>query len=130
MGLDCILQNNPSLELRTWDKQGVDRLCAKWHRMRFKGDSMDCLLKLSIKSHSLSPPIPSPFTRYPLFQGYPQSKEILWNLSMKVWYSSAFNAQGSRVFILVVQVGAVKIYVAAVETLRKNERGDETQGKN
>jgi hypothetical protein len=27
----------------------------------------------------------------------------------------------------VVQVGAVKIYVAAVEALRKKERGDETQ---
>jgi hypothetical protein len=31
-----------------------------------------------------------------------------------------------RVIIVVVQVGAVKIYVAAVEALRKNERGDET----
>jgi hypothetical protein len=29
--------------------------------------------------------------------------------------------------IVVVQVGAVKIYVAAVEALRKNERQDETQ---
>jgi hypothetical protein len=36
-----------------------------------------------------------------------------------------FNAQGSRVIIVVVQVGAVKIY-AAVEALRTNERGDET----
>jgi hypothetical protein len=26
-----------------------------------------------------------------------------------------------------VQVGAVKIYVAALEALKKNERGDETQ---
>jgi predicted oxidoreductase (fatty acid repression mutant protein) len=40
---------------------------------------------------------------------------------------SAFNAQDSRVIIVVVQVGAVKIYVAAVETLRINERQDETQ---
>jgi hypothetical protein len=33
-----------------------------------------------------------------------------------------------RVIVVVVQVGAVKIYVAAaVEVLRKNERGDETQ---
>jgi hypothetical protein len=32
-----------------------------------------------------------------------------------------------RVIIVVVQVGAVKIYVAAVEALRKKERGDETQ---
>jgi len=29
--------------------------------------------------------------------------------------------------IVVVQVGAVKIYLAAVETLRKKERQDETQ---
>jgi hypothetical protein len=31
---------------------------------------------------------------------------------MKSWYS-AFNAQGSRLTIVVVQVGAVKLYVAA-----------------
>ncbi len=43
------------------------------------------------------------------------------------WYS-AFNAQGSRLIIVVVQlVVAVKIYVAAaVEALRKKERQDET----
>jgi len=29
--------------------------------------------------------------------------------------------------MVAVQVGAVKIYVAAVEALRKNERQDETQ---
>jgi len=45
---------------------------------------------------------------------------------MKCW-NSAFNAQGSRLIIVVVQVGAVKIYVAAVEALRKKERQDETQ---
>jgi hypothetical protein len=38
---------------------------------------------------------------------------------MKCW-NSAFNAQGSRVIIVVLQVGAV-------EALRKMERGDETQ---
>jgi hypothetical protein len=32
-----------------------------------------------------------------------------------------------RVIIVIVQIGAVKIYVAAVEALRKKERGDETQ---
>ncbi len=47
-------------------------------------------------------------------------------LSTKSWYS-AFNAQGSRLIIIVVQLGAVKIYVAAAEALRKKERGDETQ---
>jgi hypothetical protein len=37
------------------------------------------------------------------------------------------NAQGSRLIIVVIQVEAVKIYVAAVEALRKKERQDETQ---
>jgi hypothetical protein len=47
---------------------------------------------------------------------------------MKCW-NSAFNAQGSRVIVVIVQVGAVKIYAAAaaVEALRKKERQDETQ---
>ncbi len=67
------------------------------------------------------------FAPYPLFQWYPQSNEILLNLGIKCW-NSAFNPQGSRVTIVIVQVGALKIYVtAAVEALRKNERQDETQ---
>ncbi len=37
-----------------------------------------------------------------------------------------FNVQGSRVIIAIVQIGAVKIYVAAVEVLRKRERQDDT----
>jgi hypothetical protein len=45
---------------------------------------------------------------------------------MKCW-NSAFNAQGSRVIIVVVQVRAVKIYVAAVKALRGKGGGDETQ---
>jgi predicted oxidoreductase (fatty acid repression mutant protein) len=45
---------------------------------------------------------------------------------MKSW-NSAFNAQGSRVIIVIVQVRAVKIYVAAVQALRKKETQDETQ---
>jgi len=61
------------------------------------------------------------FTRYPLFEQGPQSKEILLNLSMKC-RNSAFNAQGSGVIIVVVQVGAVKIYVAAVEVLTKKRK--------
>jgi hypothetical protein len=40
---------------------------------------------------------------------------------------SAFNAQGSREIIVAVHVGAVKIYVASVEALRKKERQGETQ---
>jgi hypothetical protein len=84
------------------------------------------IIELSVKSPSLLPPISSAFTHYPLFQWDPQSKEILLNLGMKCW-NSAFNAQCSRVIIVVVKVGAVKIYVAAVETLRKKERQGETQ---
>jgi nicotinamidase-related amidase len=38
--------------------------------------------------------------------------------------NSAFHAQSSRLIIVVVQLGAVKIYVAAVEALRKKERQD------
>jgi len=41
-------------------------------------------------------------------------------------YNLAFNAQGSRLLIVVVQVRTVKIYVSAVEALRKKERQDET----
>jgi hypothetical protein len=52
--------------------------------------------------------------------------KFLFNLSMKCW-NSAFHAQGSKVIIVVVQVVAVKIYLVAVEALRKKERRDETQ---
>jgi hypothetical protein len=45
---------------------------------------------------------------------------------MKCW-DSAFNAQDSRLIIVVVQLGAVKIYVVAVEALRNKEGQDETQ---
>ncbi len=37
------------------------------------------------------------------------------------------NAQGSRGIIVAVQVGAVKIYVAAVEALMEKERQGQTQ---
>jgi hypothetical protein len=76
------------------------------------------ILKSHPLFHLLSPLLSPP---YPLFQWYPQSKEILLNLGMK-----CVNAQGSRVIILVVQVGAVKIYVAVVQALRKKETEDET----
>jgi hypothetical protein len=42
-------------------------------------------------------------------------------------YNSTFDAQRSRIIIVVVQVGAVKIYVAALKAVRKNERQDESQ---
>jgi hypothetical protein len=47
-------------------------------------------------------------------------------LTVKCWYS-ALNAQGSRLIIVIVQLGAVKIYVVAMEALKKKERQDETQ---
>jgi hypothetical protein len=53
-------------------------------------------------------------------------KDILLNLSMKCWVS-AIHAQGSRLIIVVVQLWAVKICVAAVEALGKKERQDKTQ---
>ncbi len=63
-------------------------------------------VKLSVKSPSLSPPIPS-FTR--------------------IHQVMRFNAQGLTLIIVVVQVGAVKLSLGAVEALRKKERVDETQ---
>ncbi len=45
---------------------------------------------------------------------------------MKSW-NSAFNAQDWRVIIVIVQVGEVKIYPAAVEALREKERHHGTQ---
>jgi hypothetical protein len=52
---------------------------------------------------------------------------MLLNLGMKCW-NLAFNAQGLRVVIVHVQVGAVEIYVAAMEALKKKgSKQDETQ---
>ncbi len=62
---------------------------------------MDRSIELSVKSPCLHPWLWPPIPSQKL---YPQSKEILLNLRMKC----AFNAQGSRVIIVVVQVGAVK----------------------
>jgi hypothetical protein len=42
---------------------------------------------------------------------------------MKCW-NSTFNAQGSRIIIIIVQVGAVEIYVAAVEAGAQEKRKD------
>ncbi len=44
---------------------------------------------------------------------------------MKCW-KSASSTQGSRL-IVVLQVGAVKIYAATMETLKRKERQGETQ---
>jgi hypothetical protein len=45
---------------------------------------------------------------------------------MKCW-KSVFNAQGSRLIIVALQVGAVKIHAATVEALKKKERQGETE---
>jgi hypothetical protein len=37
---------------------------------------------------------------------------------------SAFNAQGSRLTIVALQVGAMKIYAATVEALKKKDKGE------
>jgi hypothetical protein len=50
----------------------------------------------------------------------------MMNLSTKCRISAS-NAEGSRGIIVAVQVGAVKIHVAAVEALRKKERQGETE---
>jgi hypothetical protein len=57
------------------------------------------------------------FTRLFPFSVVSQGEEIWLNLSMKCRISTS-NAQGSRVIIVIVQVGVVKIYVAAVEALK------------
>jgi len=43
------------------------------------------------------------------------------------WWNSAFNARGRRLILVLVQLREVKIYVAAVEALRKKKRQDETE---
>ncbi len=45
---------------------------------------------------------------------------------MECW-NWAFNAQGLRVFVVVVQVGPVKIYVPGVEAVKEKERQDATK---
>jgi hypothetical protein len=45
---------------------------------------------------------------------------------MKCW-KSAFRAQGSRLIIVALQVGAVKMYAAIVQALKKKERQGEIQ---
>jgi hypothetical protein len=42
---------------------------------------------------------------------------------MKCW-NAAFNEWGLRIIIIVVNVGGVKIYVAAMQALTKKERQD------
>jgi len=78
--------------------------------------------KVTLSSPCLSPPNPS----FSGIRKVRKSQYEMLKLSAKCWIS-AFNAQGSRGIIVAVQVGAVKIYVAAVEALKKKERQGETQ---
>jgi hypothetical protein len=79
-------------------------------------------IKLSVQS----PPTSSALAPILSFSGIRKVIFYLLNLGMKCW-NSALNARGSRVIIAVVQVGAVKIYVAAVQVPRKKETQYETQ---
>jgi hypothetical protein len=80
-----------------------------------QGRKWNEILELSRKSPCLHPLFWPAFTPYPLFQCV---LKFYSNLSMKCW-NSASNAQGLRVIIIVVQLGAVKIYVTPVQALRK-----------
>ncbi len=61
----------------------------------------------------------------PLSVVYAKYRHFNKNLSMKCW-NSAFNAQGSKLIIVVVHLGAVKISVAAAKATWRKERHDET----
>jgi hypothetical protein len=83
-----------------------------------------------MKLPSLHPLFGPAFTSCPPFQWYLQSKESLIKSQYEMLKLSAVNAQGSRVIIVVVQVGAVKIYVVWQQQWRrsgKRREGDETQ---
>jgi len=85
------------------------------------------ILELSVKKPCLHPVFGPPLSPpIPSFSGIRKIKTFLLNLSMKCW-NLAFNTQGSRVIILVVQLQTVQIYVATMKALRKKERQDETQ---
>jgi len=108
---------------KMWEKLERYAKMKKWLERDTNGND---ILKLSIKSPSVSPLSPLLSPLIPSFNGIRNVSKFLLNLGMKCW-NSAFNAQGSRVIIVVVQVEAVKISVAAVEALRKKKRQDEIQ---
>jgi hypothetical protein len=99
-----------------WVKQPAPLLLGQLHHQIILQ-----ILELPIKSPAVHPVFGPVFTPYPLFQWYPQSNEILLNLSMKC-RNSAFNAERWRVIVVVVQVGAVS-------ALSKKASQDETVGK-
>jgi len=65
----------------------------------------------------------------PSFCGICKVRKLLLNLSMIQCWNSTFNAQGSRVIIIVLHVGVVKVKICGigVEAFMKKERQDETQ---
>jgi hypothetical protein len=83
--------------------------------------------KVTLSSFTLSLGLLSPLPPLSVvsakYRHFIKSQYEMLQLNMKCW-NSAFNARGSRLIIVVVQLGAVKIYVAAVEALRKKERQD------
>jgi len=76
---------------------------SKQKKIKKEKDPLEFSFKVTLLSLDLlSPP-------YPLFKWGLQSKEILLNLGMKCW-NSVFYAQGSRVILVVVKVGAGSMF--------------------
>jgi hypothetical protein len=60
--------------------------------LKLNPKSIDSLFKVILKVTLSFTPIHATFTPYPLFQWYPQSKEIILNLNMECW-NSGLNLQ-------------------------------------
>jgi len=86
-------------------------------------------IRLICKVTLSSPCLWASFHPYPLFQWYPYSKDILLNLSMKCW-NSGFDAQDSRLIIIIVQVGAVKNICSSSGGAQEKERKVEVYYQN
>ncbi len=67
-------------------------------------------LRKKEKRGFLSPPIPS-------FNGIYKCIIFFLNINMKCW-NSTFNTQGSKIIIVVIQVGAMKIFVVTMEVFK------------
>jgi hypothetical protein len=79
--------------------------------------------EVTLSSPSLHPLFGPAFTSCPLFQWYLQSKESLIRSQYEMLETQQLvNAQGSRVIIVVDQVGAVKIYVVWQQWRRSGKR--------
>jgi hypothetical protein len=59
-------------------------------------------IELSRRSPCLHPVFGAAFTPYPLFQTYPQCKELFIESEYEMLKPSAFNSQGSRLIIVIV----------------------------